>query len=205
MHMNSLRANLLMLLALTAMLVGAPRSGVTRDTSVLRHNPYPCSVLSRHPCVYHRTFCSVFSHHPCQPEIDYPLGQDLRLTIASRLAERTAAADDPKTDAASEHRLDTIADVFAALRGCWVPPVADAARAGTQLSMRLSFRRSGELIGAPRLTYLTPGVSSDVRQTYWDAALAALKRCTPLPLSAGLGGALAGRPFAIRFVDDRPL
>ena len=27
--------------------------------------------------------------------------------------------------------------------------------------------------------------------------------CTPLGFSSGLGGALAGRPFAIRFVDKR--
>jgi hypothetical protein len=42
-----------------------------------------------------------------------------------------------------------------------------------------------------------------VRRTYLDAITASLKRCTPLPFTPGLGGALAGRPIAIRFIDDR--
>jgi hypothetical protein len=32
---------------------------------------------------------------------------------------------------------------------------------------------------------------------------AALKRCTPLHFSDGMGGAVAGRPIAVRFVDNR--
>ena len=38
---------------------------------------------------------------------------------------------------------------------------------------------------------------------YHDAIMAALERCTPLRFTSGLGGALAGRPIAIRYVDDR--
>jgi len=30
-----------------------------------------------------------------------------------------------------------------------------------------------------------------------------LKRCAPLPFSGALGNALAGRPFTIRFTDQR--
>src|ERR1700716_3064090 len=41
----------------------------------------PCSVLSGEPCT--PTFCSVFNHGPCIPEIDYPIGQNLQLTIQS--------------------------------------------------------------------------------------------------------------------------
>jgi hypothetical protein len=32
-----------------------------------------------------------------------------------------------------------------------------------------------------------------------------LDTCLPLEFSAGLGGALAGRPIAIRYVDNREL
>src|SRR5438105_11498517 len=134
-------------LLVAALLFAPPMTSTARDTSVFS-DPYPCSVLADRPCVYDRTFCSVFRDQPCQPEIDYPIGQGLRLTIASR-----AAGD---ADRPAGRRLDTIADVFAALRGCWVPPSLGQARAGTQMSVRLSFRRDGELIGAPRLTYVTP-------------------------------------------------
>jgi hypothetical protein len=44
-----------------------------------------------------------------------------------------------------------------------------------------------------------------VRDTYRDAVDAALERCTPLHFSTGMGGAVAGRPIAIRFVDERTL
>ena len=190
---------------LIACLIAWPLPGDARDTSVLTHNPYPCSVLSQYPC--HPTFCSVFSRHPCQPDINYPFGQDLRLTIASRTPPKTdpaaPSASGEKTEPPPERRLDTIRDMFAALRACWVPPAADAARPGTQLSVRLSFKRNGEPVGEPRVTFVSPGTSADVKQTYLDAVTAALKRCTPLPFSPGLGGALAGRPIAIRFIDDR--
>jgi hypothetical protein len=131
------------------------------------------------------------------------LSEQLQLTIYSR-----AAADrrDPDADAstgAQPPELRTIRDVFAALRRCWVPPDEDSARPGTQLTVRLSFKRNGNLFGNPRISYATPRIPEQVRQTYWDAIVATFERCTPLQLSKGLAGALAGRPFAIRFVDDR--
>ena len=62
---------------------------------------------------------------------------------------------------------------------------------------------TGGIIGEPRVTYSTPGVDDDTRQAYRRAIKQALDRCTPLPFSAGMGGAIAGRPIAIRFVDNR--
>ena len=76
------------------------------------------------------TFCSVFRRGPCIPEFDYPIGQDLRLTIETVPAEAATAADQghDTTDAA-ERKLDSIHDMFAALRSCWVPPPAEQAQA----------------------------------------------------------------------------
>jgi hypothetical protein len=191
---------------LGAGLIAWPLPGGARDTSVLTHNPYPWSVLSPYP--YHPSFCSVFSRHPCQPDINYPFGQDLRLTIASRTPPQAdptadAPAGGEKPEAAAERKLNTIRDMFAALRGCWVPPAKDASRPGMQMSVRLSFKRNGEPMSKPRVTFVTPDTPPEVRQTYLDAITASLKRCTPLPFTPGLGGALAGRPIAIRFIDDR--
>jgi hypothetical protein len=44
-----------------------------------------------------------------------------------------------------------------------------------------------------------------MRDVYREAIDAALKRCTPLHFTDGMGGAVAGRPIAIRFVDDRTI
>ena len=161
-----------------------------------------CSVFDRHPCM--PTVCSVFRRRPCIPEIDYPIGQDLRLTIES------AAVDDKPEDLHGKDAVDqpdrklaTLRDMFDALRACWVPPPKEEARAGMQMSVRFAFKRSGEIIATPRVTYTSPDAPPEAREIHHDAITAALARCTPLPFSAGLGGAVAGRPIAIRFVDNR--
>ena len=41
--------------------------------------------------------------------------------------------------------------------------------------------------------------------TYLKAINASLDACVPLKFTGGLGGALAGRPIAIRYVDNRDL
>jgi len=160
-----------------------------------------CSVFDRHPCA--PTVCSVFRRHPCSPEFEYPIGQDLRLTIESRSRDRDANTDHEGANRDAEQKLDTIAALFAALRECWVPPSEDEARPGMQMSVRFSFNRNGEIIGAPHTTYVTPNTPRDARDTYRNAVAASLERCTPMPFSRGLGGAIAGRPIAIRFVDNR--
>jgi hypothetical protein len=73
------------------------------------------------------------------------------------------------------------------------------------MSVRFSFKRSGEIIGTPRLTFATAGVPADTRATYLKAINASLGACAPLKFTGGLGGALAGRPIAIRYVDNRDL
>jgi hypothetical protein len=158
----------------------------------------PCSVLDNAPCT--PSFCSVFNHGPCIPEIDYPYGENLQVTIQSV---------PPEADAAKyrrpDHDLDSIGDLFAALRACWTPPPTDVARQGMQMSVRFSFKKSGEMIAPPRLTFATDGASADTRSAYLKAINASLDGCLPLKFTGNLGGALAGRPIAIRYVDNRDL
>jgi len=158
----------------------------------------PCSVLRGRPCTPY--FCGVFNRGPCIPEIDYPYGENLQLTI-----ETVPAQDDAAKYQRPDHDLDTIGDLFAQLRSCWTPPAAVSAQQGMQMTVRFSFKRSGEIIAAPRLTFATAGVSADVRDTYLKAINASLDACVPLKFTGALGGALAGRPIAIRYVDNREL
>jgi hypothetical protein len=194
-----MRRLLWMLLAVAACLAAGDASA--RDRRQLNPIPFshtPCSVLDNRPCTPY--YCSVFNHGPCIPEIDYPYGQDLRLTIQSVPPEQDAAKYQKP-----DHDLDNIGDLFAALRSCWSPPPEDAAREGMQMSVRFSFKRSGEMIATPRVTFATAGVSADTRGTYLKAINASLGACLPLKFTDGLGGALAGRPIAIRYVDNRAL
>jgi hypothetical protein len=96
----------------------------------------PCSVLDSQPCT--PSFCSVFNRGPCIPEIDYPIDENLQLTVLSVPSRQ----DTPKYQK-PDHDLNTIGDLFSALRSCWTPPAADAARQGMQMSVRFSFKRSG--------------------------------------------------------------
>jgi hypothetical protein len=169
-----------------------------RQNNPIPFSHAPCSVLDGKPCTPY--FCSVFDRNPCIPEIDYPYGENLQLTVQSVPAQEDAAKY-----ARPDHDLDTIGDLFAALRSCWSPPPTDNAREGMQMSVRFSFKTSGEMIGAPRLTYATEGASVDTRATYLKAINASLDACLPLKFTNGLGGALAGRPLMIRFVDNRDL
>jgi hypothetical protein len=158
----------------------------------------PCSVLDNRPCT--PSFCSVFNRGPCIPEIDYPYGENLQLTI-----ETVPPQDDVEKYKKPDHDLDTLGDLFAALRSCWSPPPADNAREGMQMSVRFSFKRSGEIIASPRMTFATSGAPADVRDTYLKAINASLDACVPLKFTDGLAGALVGRPIAIRYVDNREL
>jgi hypothetical protein len=184
--------------AIAGMMVAAAEARQRHSIDATPFSHAPCSVLDGRPCT--PSFCSVFNHGPCIPEIYYPYGENLQLTIESAPSD-DAAAKYVRPD----HDLDTIGDLFAELRSCWSPPPADAAREGMQMSVRFSFKRSGEIIALPRLTYATAGVSADVRDTYLKAINASLAACAPLKFTAGLGGALAGRPIAIRYVDNRAL
>ena len=101
--------------------------------------------------------------------------------------------------------LNSIKEVFKALEACWIPPDLDASRPGMQITVMLSFKRNGELLGDPRITYETREASSEERMTYRLAVGQALARCTPLPFTEALGNALAGRPMTMRFIDNRNL
>jgi hypothetical protein len=58
-------------------------------------------VLGHRPCVPYGTYCSIFSHQPCIPDIDYPIGQTLQLTIVSRTEDTTS--DMPAGEKPGDH------------------------------------------------------------------------------------------------------
>ena len=177
----------------------------------------PCNLLSGRPC--HPSFCSVFHTGPCFPQYLPPIGQDLRLTIVSTDDDGAGnrpgmdagkagdnankTADDNPPDSIKE--LDSIGEMYAALRACWTPPPKDDGRHGMEYTIRFAFKRDGEVLAPPRRTFSSHEASDDVRDIYRSAIDAALARCTPLHFSKGMGGAVAGRPIAIRFVDERTL
>jgi hypothetical protein len=98
------------------------------------------------------------------------------------------------------NRLDEIGPL---LSRCLQMPDYDVARPGMQITVRLAFTRDGAILGEPRFTFTTPGVSPEVRAAYQRAVVDMLNRCTPLPITKELGNAIAGRPFVIPIVETR--
>ena len=194
-----LRRMITYLIVLSAgLLITAPSSARERRhidaTSFL---DAPCSVLSGEPCT---PFCSVFNHGPCIPEIADPYGENLQVTIQSQPSH-----DDATKYQKPDHDLNTIGDLFAALRSCWSPPPADEAREGMQMSVLFSFNKSGVMIAPPRMTFATQGAPADIRDAYFKSINASLSGCEPFKFTAGLGDDIAGRPIMIRYVDNRDL
>jgi hypothetical protein len=99
---------------------------------------------------------------------------------------------------AQGEQLDTIKDVFARLHSCWRPPPASRANP-MDITVIVSFNRQGAILGRPRITYESESASDNDRLAYRTAVMETLQRCTPLPFTEGLGGAVAGRPFAVPF------
>jgi hypothetical protein len=95
-------------------------------------------------------------------------------------------------------QVDNIRDVFAKLRTCWKPPPASRANP-IDITVVVSFNRAGQILGHPRITYESEQATDNDRLEYRIAVMEALQRCTPMPFTEGMAGAIAGRPFAIQF------
>jgi hypothetical protein len=99
---------------------------------------------------------------------------------------------------AQPQQLDTIKDIFAKLNSCWQPPPASRA-SPMDITVIVSFNREGAIFGQPRITYESANAGDNDRIAYRIAVMETLQRCTPLPFTEGLGGAIAGRPLAVTF------
>jgi hypothetical protein len=167
-----------------------------------------CGVLRHHPCTPY--FGSVFSHHPftpyscgvfsrpgCTPELLFPLNQVPMLKVQGHVG--------PPEPLDREHPVDRINELGPLLSKCLALPSDDEALAGMQVSLKLAFKRDGELLANPRFTYTTHEAPEKVKAAYQAAALDMLKHCTPLPITEKFAGAIAGRPFVVAIKETRDL
>ena len=102
-------------------------------------------------------------------------------------------------------QVNTIADFFARIRACWRPPDVTRVHPDIDITVIVSFNRAGEILGRPRVTYESEQADDNDRLLYRIAVMEALQRCVPMPFTESMAGAAAGRPFAIRFHNHKPL
>ena len=101
-------------------------------------------------------------------------------------------------------QVDNIKEAFARLRTCWKPPPASRANPDVEITVIVSFTRDGNILGRPKITYESENANDNDRLMYRIAVMETLQRCTPMPFTEAMGGAVAGRPFAIRFRNRKP-
>jgi hypothetical protein len=110
----------------------------------------------------------------------------------------------PVAGYAQPAQVNTIKDIFAKLLTCWKPPPASQANPDIDITVIVSFNRAGEILGHPKITYESAQATDNDRLMYRIAVMETLQRCTPMPFTEAMGGAVAGRPFAIRFRNRKP-
>jgi hypothetical protein len=77
-------------------------------------------------------------------------GQRNGLGAADQGADNPDGPADKKT-------LNSISEMYAALRACWTPPPKDEGRHGMEYTIRFAFKRDGGIVAPPRRTYSEPG------------------------------------------------
>ncbi len=108
------------------------------------------------------------------------------------------------TSAGSEDgRVNTIKETIERLQGCWRPPPPSRANP-MDITVIVSFNRSGQILGKPRITFESASAADNDRLEYRVAVMEALQRCTPMPFTESMAGAAAGHPFWIRFSSFKP-
>ena len=97
--------------------------------------------------------------------------------------------------------LDRIQDIGDELRRCWLPPPQSG---GLEITVMMSFKRNGELLGKPRITFSKLAGDAETQKTFVASVFRAIERCTPLHLTDALGGAIAGRPITMHYSGRNP-
>src|SRR5829696_2843232 len=100
-------------------------------------------------------------------------------------------------------QVGDLIEIQAALADCWRFPPVDEGRAPVDVIFTVSFKRSGELFGKPRVVKFSRELSDAERGRFYQAVAEAIDRCSPMPFTDQMGGAVAGRTLHIRFIDSR--
>ena len=87
-------------------------------------------------------------------------------------------------------------EIAARIAQCWTPPRMDPGQI-LEVTVRLAFSRTGAVIGEPRVAYIRAPAQAGLHEKTAASVLAAIRACTPLPFTASLGAAIAGRILAI--------
>jgi hypothetical protein len=99
---------------------------------------------------------------------------------------------------------NTLQDLSKRLETCLVQGKStDELANGSEVTILFALRRNGTMMGRPRITHSDLRGDLDDQKRFVGAVIAALDQCLPLDITPGLGGAIAGRPVAVRIIKGR--
>jgi hypothetical protein len=96
---------------------------------------------------------------------------------------------------------NSLHDLWQALGACARRAKVAPEVAGSEITVLFTLKRNGSLLGKPRITYSRLIGDEVDQQAFVAASLSAIAGCFPLPMTDGLGGAIAGRPIRFRLVS----
>ena len=123
----------------------------------------------------------------------------------NRMVLRRAAFSMAAACLAAYHAITPVAastvayinEIAPSIRACWHPPAGEG-----EITLRMSFRRDGTLLGRPRITHVHSADGPDGEAALANSIFAAISACSPR-FTPELGAAIAGRVFTIRFIAAR--
>ncbi|MBV8103380.1 MAG: hypothetical protein JO223_01900 [Hyphomicrobiales bacterium] len=71
---------------------------------------------------------------------------------------------------------------------------------GSEVTVLFALKRDGSLLGRPRITHASLIGDPNDQRLFLAGVLSAIDGCLPLDVTPSLGGAIAGRPIALRVV-----
>jgi hypothetical protein len=95
---------------------------------------------------------------------------------------------------------NTLRELSAELGAC---ALGRGVEPGSELTISFMLNRWGAVIGKPRITHARLPEDPDARRRILESVAKAIDLCLPLPITDGLGGAIAGRPIAIRLAGPK--
>jgi hypothetical protein len=98
---------------------------------------------------------------------------------------------------------NTLHEMGARFQACLIGAPGPYGPGDSEITIVFALKRDGSLLGRPRITHSKLLGDLDEQRRFVASAIAAIESCLPLEVTAGLGGAIAGRPIALRIINGR--
>ncbi len=99
---------------------------------------------------------------------------------------------------------NTLTELWRILGDCAKLDTVPDSATGSEVTVVFSLKRDGSLLGQPRISHSRLVGSEGDRRDFIAGALTSISRCLPIPLTDGMGGAIAGRPLRLRITSRKP-